>query len=269
MEHARDRGHDATTGAHPRGQPRVRGDARRRRRRLRRAPQRRRPGPGVAGQGAPSSSRRLGREGQLRVTTDHVRLDGSVFPAETEAITTVDRDGRPLHRMSWSEDLTEQAGGRGRAPRDRRDVRGGVRPRAQRRRHDRARRTLPACQRRAVRHARPRRSRARRASDDRGLPPGRPRRHAWRVRGHEHREPAGVDREALPATRRRGRVGLLPAASSCATRRRAELHRHALRRLHGAQARRAPRGRRPSCASSARSPTRRSAWRSSTSTAPS
>jgi diguanylate cyclase (GGDEF)-like protein/PAS domain S-box-containing protein len=50
----------------------------------------------------------VGREGHLRVTTEHVRLDGSVFPAETEAITTVDRDGRPLHRMSWSEDLSER-----------------------------------------------------------------------------------------------------------------------------------------------------------------
>ena len=42
------------------------------------------------------------------MTTEHVRLDGSVFPVETEAITTVDRDGRPLHRMSWSEDLSER-----------------------------------------------------------------------------------------------------------------------------------------------------------------
>ena len=49
-----------------------------------------------------------GREGHLRVTTEHVRVDGSVFPVETEAITTVDRDGRPLHRISWSEDLSER-----------------------------------------------------------------------------------------------------------------------------------------------------------------
>jgi diguanylate cyclase (GGDEF)-like protein/PAS domain S-box-containing protein len=50
----------------------------------------------------------VGRAGHLRVKTDHVRLDGSVFPVETEAIVTVDRDGRPLYRMSWTEDLTEQ-----------------------------------------------------------------------------------------------------------------------------------------------------------------
>ncbi|HEX5900407.1 MAG TPA: PAS domain S-box protein [Solirubrobacteraceae bacterium] len=50
----------------------------------------------------------VGREGHLRVTTEHVRLDGSVFPVETEAITTVDGDGRALQRMSWSEDLSER-----------------------------------------------------------------------------------------------------------------------------------------------------------------
>ena len=49
-----------------------------------------------------------GREGHLRVSTEHVRLDGSVFPVETEAITTVDGDGRALQRMSWSEDLSER-----------------------------------------------------------------------------------------------------------------------------------------------------------------
>jgi diguanylate cyclase (GGDEF)-like protein/PAS domain S-box-containing protein len=48
------------------------------------------------------------REGRLLITKDHVRLDGSIFPTETEVITTVDRDGRPLYRMSWCTDLTEQ-----------------------------------------------------------------------------------------------------------------------------------------------------------------
>ena len=56
----------------------------------------------------PELIKRLGHEGQLWITHDHARLDGSVFPAETEVITTVDRDGRPLYRMSWCEDLTQQ-----------------------------------------------------------------------------------------------------------------------------------------------------------------
>ena len=56
----------------------------------------------------PELIERLSHEGQLWVTNDHARLDGSVFPAETEVITTVDRDGRPLYRISWSEDLTQQ-----------------------------------------------------------------------------------------------------------------------------------------------------------------
>ncbi len=56
----------------------------------------------------PALIRRLSHEGQLWITNDHARLDGSVFPAETEVITTVDRDGRPLYRISWSEDLTQR-----------------------------------------------------------------------------------------------------------------------------------------------------------------
>ena len=107
MEHARNRGHGRHDGPHPRGQPRVRRDARRTPRRLRRAARAVVLAPAWQDKVA-ELVEEVGREGHLRVTTEHVRLDGSVFPAETEAITTVDRDGRPLHRMSWSEDLSER-----------------------------------------------------------------------------------------------------------------------------------------------------------------
>ena len=90
------------------------------------------------------------------------------------------------------------------------------------------------------------------------------------VRGHERRERSRCRSRSATCGPTARSCGPSAAASSCATTsERAELHRHPLRRLHGAQARRAPRGARPSCASSAPSPTRRSAWRSSTSTAPS
>jgi diguanylate cyclase (GGDEF)-like protein/PAS domain S-box-containing protein len=46
------------------------------------------------------------REGHLRVTEEHVRLDGSVFPVETEAFTAVDRGGRPTSVTWWSQDIT-------------------------------------------------------------------------------------------------------------------------------------------------------------------
>ena len=176
VEHARDRGHRRHDGPHPVGQPRVRGDARRTPRRLRRPARDVVLAPGVAGQG-----RRARRGGSAA-------RDTSGSPTSTPGWTAACSPPRP--RSSPPSTATdgrctgspgprtspEQAGGRGRASRDRRDVRGGVRLRAQRRRHDRARRALPARQRGAVRHARPHRGRARRASDDRGLPSGRPRR---------------------------------------------------------------------------------------------
>lgn len=44
----------------------------------------------------------------VRTETDHVRLDGSVFPVGAEAYTTYSADGRPLVRVAWFEDLTEK-----------------------------------------------------------------------------------------------------------------------------------------------------------------
>ena len=154
-------------------------------------------------------------------------------------------------------------GGRGRAPRDRRDVRGGVRRRPTAR-HDRARRTLPACQRGVVRDARsptPSSSGSRRSRSA----TRRPRRRRQRVEAMDAAERAGVDRRSATCGRR-GAAGLRRGRRA-RRERRAELHRHALRRLHRAQASPSAASAGASCASSARSPTRRSAWRSSTSTA--
>ncbi|GAA0610669.1 hypothetical protein GCM10009547_10890 [Sporichthya brevicatena] len=50
----------------------------------------------------------VNREGYLRYETEHMRLDGSVFPVETEVVAARAEDGRLLYRVAYVDDLTER-----------------------------------------------------------------------------------------------------------------------------------------------------------------
>ena len=48
------------------------------------------------------------RTGYIAYDSDHVRLDGSVFPVKTEVMAARDEDGGLLYRIGWYDDMTEQ-----------------------------------------------------------------------------------------------------------------------------------------------------------------
>jgi PAS domain S-box-containing protein len=50
----------------------------------------------------------VNREGYLRYETEHQRLDGTVFPVDTEVVAARGEDGRLLYRVAYVTDLTEQ-----------------------------------------------------------------------------------------------------------------------------------------------------------------
>jgi PAS domain S-box-containing protein len=50
----------------------------------------------------------VNREGYLRYETEHMRLDGTVFPVDTEVVAARGPDGRLLYRVAYVSDLTEQ-----------------------------------------------------------------------------------------------------------------------------------------------------------------
>jgi diguanylate cyclase (GGDEF)-like protein/PAS domain S-box-containing protein len=50
----------------------------------------------------------IDRDGYIRYTSEHVRLDGTVFPVETEVVAARDADGRLLYRIGYHTDLSEQ-----------------------------------------------------------------------------------------------------------------------------------------------------------------
>lgn len=50
----------------------------------------------------------LAREGRVRFESDHVRLDGTVFPVEVESAVVRDADGRVVYRVGTVTDLTER-----------------------------------------------------------------------------------------------------------------------------------------------------------------
>jgi PAS domain S-box-containing protein len=50
----------------------------------------------------------VNRDGYLRYETEHVRLDGSTFPVDTEVVAARAEDGRLLYRVAYVSDITEQ-----------------------------------------------------------------------------------------------------------------------------------------------------------------
>jgi diguanylate cyclase (GGDEF)-like protein/PAS domain S-box-containing protein len=56
----------------------------------------------------PELSEEVHRTGYIAYESDHVRLDGRVFPVATEVMAARDDDGRLLYRLAWYDDLTDR-----------------------------------------------------------------------------------------------------------------------------------------------------------------
>jgi diguanylate cyclase (GGDEF)-like protein/PAS domain S-box-containing protein len=69
----------------------------------------------------PDTSRALDEEAFISYDSEHVRLDGSVFPVHTEVVAARDERGDLQYRIAWHDDLTERQAAERRAGLARRD----------------------------------------------------------------------------------------------------------------------------------------------------